>query len=73
MIHPSGDRHWTRARPELRRPWAKLQPRQIEQLCALYKMGSSQSHLARRYKIGRTTVWRYLKARNLLPNQANNR
>jgi DNA invertase Pin-like site-specific DNA recombinase len=64
--HPSGDQHWTRAHPEYRQPWAKLRHRQIEQLCTRFQAGESQSALARAYKIGRTTVWRYLKARGLI-------
>lgn len=71
MKRQAGDNHWTRRAPELRQPWAKLEASQIDDLCSLFLGGASQSWLARRYKIGRTTVWRYLRSRGLLPAQAN--
>jgi DNA invertase Pin-like site-specific DNA recombinase len=72
MIHPAGDRHWTRQHGVVRQPWAKLSDAQIDELCAYYTQGAFQTWLARKYHIGRTTVWRYLKARNLIGIQGNN-
>lgn len=66
IARPSGDQHWTRAHPEYRRPWAKLHPEQLDALIARFQQGESQSELARVYRVGRTTVWRYLKARGLI-------
>lgn len=63
---PKGDDHWTRRRPDLRRPWAKLSPDQLDDLVARFRAGESQSALARSFRIGRTTVWRYLKQRELV-------
>lgn len=66
--HPSGDNHWTRRRPELLKrgtasPFAKLNARDIENLCAWHKTGNySQNWLARHFRVTRTTVWRHLKA-----------
>lgn len=67
--HPSGDRHWTRLHPEYRQPWAKLHPEQIDDLCRRFQDGESQSALARQFRVGRTTVWRYLRARGLIGKQ----
>jgi DNA invertase Pin-like site-specific DNA recombinase len=60
---PAGDQHWTRVHPEYRRPWAKLHPEQLAELMRRAKAGESQASLAREFRIGRTTVWRYLKSR----------
>jgi DNA invertase Pin-like site-specific DNA recombinase len=63
---PSGDAHWTRARPELLPSWKKLKPDQRAELTRRFLAGESESALARDYRIGRTTVWRYLRAQGLV-------
>lgn len=63
---PSGDDHWTRRAPDMRQSWAKLRPDQIAELCMLYKGGSSPDWLARRFGVGRVTVWRYARAHGLV-------
>lgn len=59
---PSGDNHWTRARPELRTPWTKLGKRRMAEFYRRLDAGESQSSLARAFRIGRTTAWRYAHA-----------
>lgn len=64
--HPSGDQHWTRQPGVIRQPWAKLLPEQIELLCARYEAGETQTALAQDFRVGRTTVWRYLRREGLI-------
>lgn len=66
MTRPSGDRHWTRARPELLPSWKKLKSEQRAELTRRFLSGENESALARDYRIGRTTVWRYLRAQGLI-------
>ena len=56
--HPSGDNHWTRRRPELRQPWAKLAHDELDDLLRRFQAGEPQTALARHFRIGRTTVGR---------------
>jgi len=67
-FHPSGDSHWTRQPGVERAPWGKLEEEKIAVLCARYQAGETQSDLARTYRIGRTTVWRYLRRAGLIGN-----
>ena len=64
--HPSGSNHWTRQPGVERAPWAKLDPKQITALCADYAAGISPTVLARDYRIGRATVYRYLRTAGLI-------
>jgi hypothetical protein len=69
--HPSGDRHWTRRMPDkvlrgTKAPGARLSREQIEEIGFRFKNGAGQSWLARKYGVGRTTIWRHLKALGLL-------
>lgn len=61
-----GNAHWTRARPELLPSWKKLKPAQRAELTRRFLAGESESALARAYRIGRTTVWRYLRMEGLV-------
>jgi len=63
---PSGDAHWTRARPELLPSWTKLKPAKRAELIARFKAGERADDLAREYRIGRTTAWRYLRKAGLI-------
>ncbi len=64
--HPSGDQHWTRARPELLPKWKKLKPDKRAELTRRFLAGEHPEILAQTYRIGRTTVWRYLRAQGLV-------
>jgi hypothetical protein len=72
MIHPAGDRHWTRQKPELIKRGAeshaaKLTADEIEQLYARFRAGChNRSWLARKYNVSRITIWRHLKQAGLV-------
>lgn len=63
---PSGDNHWTRRKPDLLPSWVKIGDDRLELLYQEYlRNRPNRAWLARKYGIGRTTVWRYLKKRGL--------
>ena len=64
--HPSGDQHWTRARPELLPSWKKLKPEKRAELTQRVLAGENKNDLALEYRIGRTTIWRYLREEGLV-------
>lgn len=72
MIHPAGDRHWTRRKPELIKRGAeshaaKLTSGDIAEICARFRDGChNRSWLARKYGVNRITVWRHLRQAGLL-------
>lgn len=72
MIHPSGDRHWTRRTPERVRRGAdshaaKLSEHDIDAICTTYAaLRPSKTWLARKYGVSRITIWRHLKDRGLV-------
>lgn len=45
---------------------AKLSREQIEEIGFRFEQGASQAWLARKYRVGRTTIWRHLKALGLV-------
>ena len=65
-FHPSGDLHWTRQPGVVREPWGKLPPAKRAELIERVKAGERADDLAREYRIGRTTAWRYLRREGLV-------
>ena len=66
IVHPSGDRHWTRTQPErvLRgpaAPGAKLTRGEIIAICAAARAGAQPSALARQHHVSRITIWRHVR------------
>ncbi len=66
MIHPAGDRHWTRRTPErIKRGTdshaAKLSAAAIDRMRQEFEGGASQTWLARKYGVSRYTIWRHLR------------
>ncbi len=64
--HPSGDRHWTRRKPERIRRGAdshaaKLSAAQIEAARVLHDNGYTKSEIARLLGVSRITIWRHLR------------
>lgn len=68
--HPAGNAHWTRQPGVQRAPWGKLKPEKRAELTRRYLAGESQGALASEYRIGRTTVWRYLRKQGLVKIKA---
>lgn len=66
MARPSGNDHWTRQPGVKRRRWKKFRPADRTELIDRFLAGESQSALARDLRIGRTTVWRYLREQGLV-------
>lgn len=70
MIHPSGDCHWTRRKPELIRRGvdshaAKLS---VEDIALLYRFADAgwlPSEIASHFDVSRVTIWRHLRSRSL--------
>lgn len=63
---PSGDRHWTRQKPELIRRGteshaAKLSQEQIGAIHVLRDAGYNYAQIARIIGVARVTIWRQLR------------
>jgi transcriptional regulator of acetoin/glycerol metabolism len=69
MIHPAGDRHWTRRKPDRIKRGAeshaaKLSVTDIVLIYQFADAGWQPSEIASHFGITRITVWRHLKARS---------
>lgn len=72
MNRQSGDMHWTRQHPErvargTGHPSSRTTEEKRAEICRYYALHRPrQTWLARKFGIGRTTLWRYLKEAGLV-------